>query len=1060
VRCPSCSFENASGIKFCGNCGASLKLRCGGCGFENTPGVRFCGECGKALGSPVASTAAVEPSVAGQDAADLPQRLLSAARGDGERRQVTVLFCDLAGSTAIAERLDPEVYRQLINEYLERSIACVYRYEGTVNQIAGDGFMAIFGAPVAHDDDAARACRAGREITAAIRAISEQWSGRLGGALAARIGLNTGLVVVGAVGSDLRMDYSAIGDTTNVAARIESVARPGEVFLSETTRKLVAHRFETEAVGSETFKGKRDEVAVFRLGREVSARERRHHALRGGLSRFCGRRSELGLLVDRFAEARAGAGQVVFIAGDAGIGKSRLVHEFHRRLDSMDYVWVEGQCVSYGKLSTYHPFIDLLRGIFAIEESDSPETIIGKVDSFCASRGGLVARGEPFYRDLLAVDPGEPRLDGMLEPIKASNYSDSIRDLLLALSRERPVLFLMEDVHWIDRSSEELLRRLVDSIAAARVLVLVTHRPGYAWPHGERSYFSRLSLHGLPPSLVEELVESVLGRSDLPKPMKRLVAERSDGNPFFVEEIAKSLEELGALGLNDAAVAEEVPATLQGVILARIDRLDEEAKHALQVASVIGREFAVRVLERVQDWKTSPSESLEKLRSLELIYEKAVHPDLAYMFKHALTHDVAYGTLLHAQRRELHRRIAMLVEEIYAERLPEFYETLAYQYLHAEIAERAAHYALLAAERAASHLAPEAEHYFRQAADLARRLHVAGDVLARALAGLGDQLILRGETAAANELYEEAIRSTQDEERRLWLSNKISHRSFVERDGVRLAYYVQGPGSSDRDVSPIVPIVMLHPWAQGAVNFQQLAQRLCQQHCVIYMDPRGAGASGKKPGERYDFTQRVDDVLAILRSLPYSKFVLFGDSDGVRVAVDVFHAIPDRIAKLILFGGGVCFRLLPDYPIGLSDAEAAQLLEIFAGTDHRASLQNFCDAAISEPGASAWKDIIVEDWAKRFDHDTWRQFFDDIVACDQRHLLPEISVPTLVIAAEGDRLALLPFNAYLAEHIPGATFALIKGSSHAAPWTACTTFLEIMTTFIDTATLPHVEWVP
>ncbi len=461
-------------------------------------------------------------------------------------------------------------------------------------------------------------------------------------------------------------------------------------------------------------------------------------------------------------------------------------------------------------------------------------------------------------------------------------------------------MLLVEDIHWIDQSSEQLLRRLLDSVAGARVLALITHRPGYTWPQGDRSYFSRISLHGLPGALVDELTESVLGRSDLPKALKRLIVERSDGNPFFAEELAKSLRELGVFeqdGAN-AGLAIEVPSTVQEVIMARIDRLDEDAKHALQVASVIGREFSVRVLERMKDWSASPSETLDKLRSLELIYEKALHPELAYMFKHALTHDVAYGTLLHSQRRDLHRQIGALIEEIYADRLPEFYETLAYQYRQAELVERAARYALLSGERAASHQAPEAEQHFREAATLARGRADAADIFIGAQAGLGDLLLVQGKIDAANEAYADAIRVAPDDQTTRWLNNKLTYRYFCERDGVRLAYYVQGKADEAATAAPTIPIVLLHPLIQGSYSFNLLALRLCQEYRVIYMDPRGSGASDRPSGP-FDFGARVQDAVAILRQLPYPRFVLVGDSDGLRMAVHVFHAMPERVDRMV-----------------------------------------------------------------------------------------------------------------------------------------------------------------
>jgi class 3 adenylate cyclase/pimeloyl-ACP methyl ester carboxylesterase len=1043
-------------------CGARLERTCAACGAAAPPEARFCGACGAALGAGTAAPAA-EPSGEQKLARYVPRELadkILATRGriEGERRQVTVLFCDLADSTRIAEDLDPEVYRQLLDAYLEAAIACIHRFEGVINQFAGDGFMAIFGAPIAHDDDAARACRAGLAIVAEMHVLARSWEARLGQRLAARIGMNTGPVIVGTVGSDLRMDYTAVGDTTNTAARIQAYARPGEICLAETTRKLVADGFETEESGTPAFKGKQGRVAVFRLVREISRRERRHQALRGGLARFYGRNTELALLHDRYDQARSGSGQVVFLAGEAGIGKSRLIHEFRRLLDPAAYHWLEGQCVGYGTRSAYLPFIDLLHGVFDIDEADSAEVIIDKVHRRAAAIGGAVAAAEPFYRDLLAVDAGDRRVAALDENVKLGFFFESCRDLVLALGQDRPVVLLFEDVHWIDQSSEQLLRRLLASVAATRVLALITHRTDYTWPHGDRSYFSHVALHGLPAALVDELAESVLGRSDLPRPLRRLIAERSDGNPFFVEEVAKSLRERGVLDRDLGAIrfADEVPSTVQEVILARIDRLDEEAKRALQVAAVIGREFTLRVLERAGSWRRSSAEALDQLRSLELIYEKTAHAELAYMFKHALTHEVAYLTLLSSQRRELHRQIAGLIEELYADRLPEFYEALAYQYRQAELPERAARYALLAGERARSHFAPEAELFFREAIELAGGPGTR-EVLVRAWSGLGDLHILAGRIDAANEAYREAIAAGPDPETLRRLHHKLTRRHYLVRDGVRVAYYVQG--EAEGDPARAVPIVMLHPFIQGSYGFQYLALRLCQDFCVVYMDPRGVGASDRTD-EPYSFETQVEDAVAMLRELPYRRVVLKADSDGVRMALRVFHALPEQVEKMVLFGGGARVSWAPDYPEGLSEEIVAQALDRLLAPDYRSALEHFFNMIFSDPGLSALREQVTETWERTIAPETYRQFLAEIPRFDDRHLLGGIKVPTLVMAARDDRAVPLPLVRYVAEHIPGAIFAVINGVGHSANSTATETYAEIMRTFIHTGTLPRTEWAP
>jgi class 3 adenylate cyclase/pimeloyl-ACP methyl ester carboxylesterase len=1062
MECPACHVANPEANRFCMGCGSALERSCASCGASAPPEARFCGACGTALESPGPVGGGGAPAGGAEKLAPtIPEPLaqkIRETRGriEGERRQVTVLFCDLTESTRIAEKLGPEIYRDLLGDYLERASGSVHRYEGVINQLAGDGFMAIFGAPIAHDDDAARACRAALAIQTEMRGLARDWRERLGEDLAARIGINTGLAIVGSIGSDLRMDYSAIGDTTNVASRIEAAAPAGQALVSAATRKLVAHHFETEEFATEAFKGKSEKVTVYRLVREVPRSERRHQALRSGLAPHLGRQTELALLRERFEEARAGQGQVLFLGGEAGIGKSRLIHEFRRQLEPGAFAWLEGQCVSYGSRVAHWPVADLLRGFFEVEESDSASLVAEKVQRRCREIGGPVKDAEPFFRDLLGIEPGDERLSRMSELLKSGHIFESIRNLLHTLAREHPVILLVEDVHWVDPSSEVLLRRLFDTVATARALVLVTHRPEYAWPHAERSFFGRLQLRGLAPAQVAQLAGSVLSQDVLPESVARVVAERSDGNPFFVEEVTKSLSERGLLeGVVDPGeLWKEVPSTVQEVILARIDRLDDAAKRTLQMAAVIGREFTVRVLERIAEQR-SEAPVLDELSGLELIYEKATYPELAYMFKHALTHDVAYGTLLESQRRALHDTVARLIEELYADRLPEFYETLALQYRRAERPERAAHYALLAAERAARHLAPEAEDGFRQAAEWSSGREECLEIAVRAQLGLGDQLIRRGAIDAANAAFEAAHRAAEEPGTRHQIRNKIVERRFVEREGVRIAFYIHGEG---RDAPDTVPFVVLHPAVQGSFAFQDLAQRLCQEHTVIYLDPRGIGASDD-PGGEWSFADRVEDALAVLHALPYPRYVLNGDSDGVPMVLQVREAIPERVDRLVLFGFPDVGVLAPGSSgeaIGRAEAGIASL---FFEPELHTALENFFRVMGDEPGMAVWSERVLANWEKCFTSASFRAFVREAVSFDLRPLLARVDVPTLVVAAERDAIPVASVRA-LAEQIRGARYALIEGVSHFAPFTATETFAEIVRSFLHGGDLPREVWRP
>jgi pimeloyl-ACP methyl ester carboxylesterase len=536
-----------------------------------------------------------------------------------------------------------------------------------------------------------------------------------------------------------------------------------------------------------------------------------------------------------------------------------------------------------------------------------------------------------------------------------------------------------------------------------------------------------------------------------------VVGERSDGNPFFVEEVAKSLQEQGVLDADpsEARLWDEVPATVQEVLLARIDRLDERARRTLQVASVIGREFTLRVLERLAGERGGEaSGALDELRGLELIYEKASYPDLAYMFKHALTHDVAYQTLLERERRDLHRSVAQLVEELYAQRLPEFYETLAYQYERAEVPEKAALYALRAGERAARSLSPEAETHFRRAADLARGRAGCAEIFVAAQEGLGALLLRVGENEAGIACYREALEAAPDSASRARLRERIPERRFFERDGVRLAWYLHGKGA-DADPREVVPLVFLHPLIQGSMAFEDLAQRMCRDHLVIHMDPRGTGCSDA-PDEPYDFETRARDAIALLESLPYPRYVLNGDSDGVRIALRAWHALPERVEKLILFGFSLVGRLAPDNPLGFTDAELAAVEKVLE-TDIDTLMERFWSLVSDEPGTTAWKEAGIALWKREVPERIVRGFLRDALTMGDSGLVAGVSVPTLVIAAERDVISVARVR-WLADSIPGALFALIEGASHMAPWTAIDVFCAILREFIEKGSPSREVW--
>ncbi len=731
MKCASCQRESPADASFCSGCGSKLGIVCPDCGRASAIDAAFCGGCGRKL-----ADAGITADAAHQhEARDVTPPHLAAkilrdrATLEGERRTVTVLFIDAVGSVAAGERIDQEQLHRITHEATERMIAAVHRFEGTVAQFRGDGIMALFGAPIAHEDTARRAIAAAIAMRDSLAAYDRELRHAGSAGFTYRIGLHTGPVIVGRIGDDLSMDYTAIGDTVNLAARMEQWAAPGKIYITDQTRRLASGYFEFADLGALEVKGKREAVRAFEVERELASRTRLDVAADHGLSTYVGRAHELSVLRSHFEQATEGHGQVVFISGEAGMGKSRLMLEFRRALEGQDFSWLTGQCISYGSTIPYLPIVDLLKRNFGIEETDDDDAIVARLDERAEAWDDATRRALPYVKFLMSVDPGDTRVATMDPNERRSGIVDALRALLIRGSGQRPIVMLIEDLHWIDEKSEEAIAALVEVTASARVLMILTYRPGYAPSLGDRTYYNRVSLRHLPVEESDTLLGGMLDAGTCPEEIRRLITGKAEGNPFYLEEVTKSLVESGMVRVTDGAYAltrpidqVRIPETIQEVILTRIDRLDRDAKDAIQLASVIGREFTVRLLSRMSEAKNGLDDLLGELKGLELIYEKAYYPELSYMFKHALTHDVAYSTLLNERRKALHHVVGLAVEELYADRLAEQYETLAYHYEQSEDWPKALDYLVKSAEKAMGAYAnTDALAYYARALDVALR---------------------------------------------------------------------------------------------------------------------------------------------------------------------------------------------------------------------------------------------------------------------------------------------------------------------------------------------------
>jgi class 3 adenylate cyclase/predicted ATPase len=627
---------------------------------------------------------------------------------EGERKQVTVFFADIKDSTTLIEGLDPEAAQQLLDPAIHLMMDAVHRYEGTVNQVLGDGIMALFGAPIAHEDHALRACYAALALQAAIRPYAEEVRRTHGMLLQLRVGLNSGEVVVRAIGNDLHMDYSAVGQNTHLAARMEQLAAPGTILLTAATLRLVEGLVRVTALGPMPIKGLTASVEVFELVGASALRRRLQATAARGLTRFVGRETELASLQQALEQASAGHGQVVAIVGEAGVGKSRLVYEGVQAHHMQGWRVLESASVSYGKATPYFPVVDLLKRYAHVEDTDEPRTVRAKVTGQIFTLDETLQETIPALLWLLDVLPDDTPFRTLEPPQRRQRTLAALKRVLLHESQVQPLLLVFEDLHWIDAETQALLDSLVESLPTARLLLLVNYRPEYQHGWGNKTYYTQLRLDPLPPASAEAILDALLGQDPSLAPLKRLLITRTQGNPFFLEESVRTLVETGALVGESAGyrLAQDVPtiqvpATVQAVLAARIDRLPPDTKRLLQTAAVIGMEVSLPVLQAVTILpEAAQHTALAQLQAAEFLYETRLFPERAYTFKHALTQQVAYQSLLTSTRQQVHQQIAQVFESHFAETVLTQPELLAHHYTEAGCPEPAVAYWQKAGQRA------------------------------------------------------------------------------------------------------------------------------------------------------------------------------------------------------------------------------------------------------------------------------------------------------------------------------------------------------------------------
>jgi class 3 adenylate cyclase/tetratricopeptide (TPR) repeat protein len=851
----------------------------------------------------------------------LAERILTSKEAlEGERKHVTVLFADLKGSMELLADRDPEDARRLLDGVLERMIDAVHRYEGTVNQVMGDGIMALFGAPLAHEDHAVRASYAALQMQLAVKAYAEEVHRTFGVPLHIRVGLNSGEVVVRSIGSDLHMDYTAVGQTTHLAARMEQMAMPGTILISPETLALAEGYVVTRPLGRRPVKGLEQPIDVYEITGASAIRSRLHAAAARGLSRFVGREPELDQLGRALGRVRVGHGELVAVVGEPGVGKSRLYWEFTHSPHLDGWRLLESASVSYGKASVFLPVVDLLRTYFKVADGDDPravrEKVTGKLMTLDESLRGTL----PAFLSLFDVPTADAAWDALAAPERRLRILDAIKRLMIRESQMQPLALVFEDLHWIDDETQALLDNLVESLPTARILLLVNYRPEYRHGWGGKSYYTQLRIDPLAGPSATALLDALIGDAAPLGPLKRLLIARTEGNPFFLEESVRTLVETRVLAgppghceLLKSVDSIQIPATVQAVLAARIDRLSAPVKHLLQSAAVIGKDVPFALLEAVADMPSLElRRGLTQLQATEFVYEASLFPELEYTFKHALTLEVAYQSLLRERRRAVHARVLQTLEGREVERGAEKLDILAHHAVRGEVWARAATYLYRAGAKA------QAEARYEAA-----KAHYAATIDALATQGAAADREL--ELDAHLELWSTRV-STGQVEGMSELGEKVEALARALDDGPRLArVQVRQAQAIVLSVSAAIPGTL-----QGAIERAReaithadpsdvrtrsyarfIAAVACRdlgrlEESIVEFEVgtelfSTAAASGVEPGLIYPIYVSLCGWGAEARAaLGHFDAALVSASDALRMAIDIKHPSSMAIANAFL----------------------------------------------------------------------------------------------------------------------------------------------------------------
>ncbi len=840
--CPQCRNELPEGSKFCNECGRKLEVGCPECGKSNPPGSKFCLECGQDLRSAPAAAPPKELSFDEKLAkiqkylpSGLTEKVLSQRdRIEGEKRQVTIMFVDMKGFTPLTEKLGPEETFSLMDQVFEILIQKVHDYEGTVNELRGDGMLAFFGAPIALEDSPQRAIRSSlaihREMTRfndKIKADEQIPPVQL------RIGINAGPVVIGTVGNDLRVQFTAVGDTINMAARMEQMAEPGTTYVTEDTFKLTEGFFRFEALGEKQVKGKDEPLKVYRVIAPSSRRTRFDVAAERGLTRFVGRERQLGIILDAFERAKGGSGQAISIVGEAGVGKSRLLYEFRKAVANEDVTFLEGKCLSYSTGVAYHPFIDVLKSNFGTEDGDGDVKIIEKVRTGLTFLRADESATLPYLLELLSVEASGMEKLSMSPEAKKDRIVGALWRTILKGSEIRPLILAFEDLHWMDKSSEEAAKYLLESIPGARVLMVFTYRPEFVHTWGARSYHSQVTVNRFSNRESLAMVNHLLGSDDIDNHLGGVLVQKTEGIPFFIEEFVRSLRDLNiiqrtnnsyclAKGVDQVAI----PSTIQDVIMARVDSLPDAAKRVLQAGAVIEREFSHDLIKAVTGMSQEELlTDLSVLKDAEPLYERGIYPESTCIFKHALTREVVYHSILTSRKKKLHEEIGNAIKMLYKHNIHEYYGILAEHYFKAENWEKSAEYSTLAGKKAIKTASMnDAIKHTMQAVGSLERLPQTVDVEKKIIAArtvLGQHYLQMNYHVEAKQAVDPIFESAMNHDYRRWLSQIFSvigaHKSWIEEDFTEAFRHLEKAQIIAKQEQNLLSLLIANLWMGSAL---------------------------------------------------------------------------------------------------------------------------------------------------------------------------------------------------------------------------------------------------